>query len=212
MNTLAQALTLLTKHRVMTLAGAGTGHVPSLVSEIAGTPVRGSWWGHPKGRVIFRIAEALADHSDVLVLKLVEDKVTFVHRALWPALYRRGTDATRLRVTLAGVSPRAAGLYRKVQKAGSLHIEKADKDAATELEGIVIVSQEHGEKGAHVTVVRSWEDWVPPGIRAAAKRLSTERAETEIAAACGWGPSSLAAAPAVQSATKKKPKPTKRSR
>ena len=212
MKTLAQALALLTKRRVMTLGGAGTGHVASLASEIAGTPVRGSWWGHAKGRLIFQISEALADHPDVLVLKLVEDKVTFVHRALWPALYRRGTDAARLRVTLTGVSARAAALYGKVQKAGSLRIEKADKDAATELEGIVIVAQEHGEKGAHVTVVRSWDDWAPPAIRAAAKRLSTERAEAEIATACGWGASSLAALPAVQSTTTKKPKPKTRSR
>lgn len=203
MKTLAQALALLTKRRVMTLAGAGDGQVPSLASEVAGEPIRGSWWGHPKGRLIFRLAEALADHPDVLVLKLVQDKVTFVDRALWPALYRVGTDATRLGARLGSVSSRAASLFDRVQKAGTLRIGKADKNAAAELDGLVIVSQEHGEKGAHVTVIRSWDDWATAQVRAAARKLSASQAEAEIAEAVGEAPRSPVQSPK---------KPSRRSR
>jgi hypothetical protein len=67
---------------------AARGPVPSLAEAIAGGPIRGSWWGHPKGHEIFRAAEAVSDHPDVLVCKLVEGKVTYVHRRLWPALVK----------------------------------------------------------------------------------------------------------------------------
>ena len=67
---------------------AARGPVPSLAEEVAGGPIRGSWWGHPKGHEIFRIAEAISESDDVLVCKLVEGKVTYVHRRLWPALVK----------------------------------------------------------------------------------------------------------------------------
>jgi hypothetical protein len=35
--------------------------LPSVVAIAAGGPVRGSWWGHPKGRVIFNALERLAE-------------------------------------------------------------------------------------------------------------------------------------------------------
>jgi hypothetical protein len=62
--------------------------VPSLAEAIAGGPIRGSWWGHPKAHEIFRVAEAVSENPDVLVCKLVGGKVTYVHRRLWPALVR----------------------------------------------------------------------------------------------------------------------------
>jgi hypothetical protein len=62
--------------------------VPSLAEAIAGGPIRGSWWGHPKSHEIFRVAEAVSESPDILVCKLVDDRVTYVHRRLWPALVR----------------------------------------------------------------------------------------------------------------------------
>ena len=41
---------------------------------IAGGPIRGSWWGHAKGRTIFRAAQAVCECPDVLVCKLIDDK------------------------------------------------------------------------------------------------------------------------------------------
>jgi hypothetical protein len=64
------------------------GPVPSLAEAIAGEPVRGNWWSHPKSRAIFAVTRAVRDSDDVLVCRLVEGKVTFVHRRLWPALVR----------------------------------------------------------------------------------------------------------------------------
>jgi hypothetical protein len=67
---------------------AARGPVPNLAEKVAGGAIRGSWWGHPKGHEIFRVAEAVSESGEVLVCKLVEGKVTYVHRRLWPALAR----------------------------------------------------------------------------------------------------------------------------
>lgn len=67
---------------------AARGPVPSLAETIAGGPIRGNWWGHPKGHEIFRVTEAVSESPEVLVCKLVNGKVTYVHRRLWPALVK----------------------------------------------------------------------------------------------------------------------------
>lgn len=67
---------------------SATGPVPSLADVIAGAPIRGSWWGHARGREIFALTRAVRDSPDVLVCRLVDGKVTYVHRRLWPALVR----------------------------------------------------------------------------------------------------------------------------
>ena len=53
---------------------------------VAGEPVRGSWWGHPKGHDIFAACQHLLQHPDATTAKLVSGKVTYVHRELWPSL------------------------------------------------------------------------------------------------------------------------------
>lgn len=82
----AAALAFVRRHGIV-LASA-RGRVPSLAEAIAGEPIRGSWWAHPRGRVIFRVLGQLAASPEVLVCRLVDGKVTYVHRRLWPALVR----------------------------------------------------------------------------------------------------------------------------
>jgi len=81
-----QGLAFVKRHGVVLQSARGP--VPSLAEAIAGEPIRGSWWGHPKGHEIFRVAEAIGESSEVLVCKLVDGKVTFIHRRLWPALVK----------------------------------------------------------------------------------------------------------------------------
>jgi hypothetical protein len=64
------------------------GPIPSIVEAIAGGPIRGSWWSHPMSREMFAVTRAIRDSDDVLVCRLIEGKVTFVHRRVWPALVR----------------------------------------------------------------------------------------------------------------------------
>jgi len=79
-------LQFVERHGVV-LASA-RGPVPSLASEVAGEPIIGSWWSHPKAQVIFETLSAIDDDVDVRCFKLVDGKVTFVHRRVWPALVR----------------------------------------------------------------------------------------------------------------------------
>lgn len=85
------------------------GAVPSLAQAIAGGPLRGSWWAHPMSHHMYRVFEGVCDSDQVLVCRLVEGKVTFVHRRLWPALVRlagmlpkRGLAAIREEHTARG--------------------------------------------------------------------------------------------------------------
>ena len=81
-----QALAFVRKHGVVLEAARGP--VPSVVEEITGEAVRGNWWSHPRSQEIFSVTRAIRENGDVLVCRLVEGKVTFVHRRLWPALVR----------------------------------------------------------------------------------------------------------------------------
>src|SRR5437870_3733978 len=81
-----QAIAFVKRHGIVLQAARGP--VPSLAEAIAGEPIRGSWWGHAKGRFIFRAVQAVSESPDVLVCKLIDNKVTYVHRRLWPALVK----------------------------------------------------------------------------------------------------------------------------
>jgi hypothetical protein len=81
-----EGLAFVKRHGVVLQAARGP--VPSLAEAIAGGPIRGSWWGHPKGHEIFHVAESIYESEEILVCKLVGGKVTYVHRRLWPALVR----------------------------------------------------------------------------------------------------------------------------
>jgi hypothetical protein len=78
------------KHGVV-LASA-RGPLPSVAEAVAGEPIVGSWWAHPKGKAIFAALSEIDDSADVRCFKLVDGKVTFAHRSVWPALVRLGRD------------------------------------------------------------------------------------------------------------------------
>ena len=67
---------------------SGHGPVPNLAETVVGTPIRGSWWGHAKGKEIFWLTRAVRNSNQVLVCRLLRGKITYVHRRLWPALVR----------------------------------------------------------------------------------------------------------------------------
>ena len=81
-----EALAFVERHGIVLQAARGP--LPNLAEAIAGGTIRGSWWGHPKGKEIFRAIRAIGESPDVLVCKLVEGKITYVHRRLWPALIK----------------------------------------------------------------------------------------------------------------------------
>lgn len=107
--TFPEALALLAKHGVMLEAGAGP--VPSIAAAIAGGAIRGSWWGHPKGRAIFAITRQIRDSPDVLVCRLIGGKISYVHRRLWPALVRVSDRFPRARLAMLHEVHTASGKH-----------------------------------------------------------------------------------------------------
>ncbi len=91
-----QALAFVERHGVV-LEGA-RGPVPSLAEAIAGGSIRGSWWGHPKGNEIFNVTRAVRDSGDILTCRLILQKITFVHRRLWPAVVRMASHLGRAKL------------------------------------------------------------------------------------------------------------------
>ena len=70
------------------LLASAQGEVPRLVEAILGEPIRGNWWSHPKGSLIYNVLAEVSDSEEVLVCRLLRGKVTLIHRRLWPALVR----------------------------------------------------------------------------------------------------------------------------
>jgi hypothetical protein len=86
MKTVAQALTFVERHGVV-LASA-KGPVPRLIEFIAQEPITGNWWRHPRANAIYNVLTQVSEAPDVLVCRLVNGRITLVHRRLWPALAR----------------------------------------------------------------------------------------------------------------------------
>jgi hypothetical protein len=103
------AIAFIEKHGVALESGRGP--VPSLAEAIAGQPIRGSWWGHPHGRTIFRVTRAMRDSHDVLVCRWIDGKITYVHKRLWPALFRLADE----------IGPRRLGALREEHTASGAH-------------------------------------------------------------------------------------------
>ena len=83
----ARALAFIKRHGIVCEA-VRRGAIASFADAIAGEPLTGTWWSHPKGKAIFALTRTVRDLPQVLVCRLVDDKMTFVHERLWPALVR----------------------------------------------------------------------------------------------------------------------------
>jgi hypothetical protein len=110
-----EAVAFVEHHGVVLQAARGP--VPSLAEAIAGGPIRGSWWGHPKGHDIFRATEVIRDSTDVLVCKLIDGKVTYVHRRLWPALVKLGARFRKEQLAKVWNEHTATGAHRARRQA-----------------------------------------------------------------------------------------------
>jgi hypothetical protein len=154
--------------------------LPSVASLVAGKPVRGSWWGHPKGDEIFQVAEWLADRPDVVVAKLVSGKATYVHRRLWPALLAVG--GAREPWQLERLSAAARKLLARVDAAGRLEVTG---EPARELERALLALGQsvHTEQGSHAKTLTSWTTWLESlPARRRPRKIAASRGKQELKA------------------------------
>ena len=68
------------------LLESARGPLPNVAELVVGEPISGSWWSHPGSHAIFDVINELAESPDVVRTRLVNGKVTLIHRRLWPAL------------------------------------------------------------------------------------------------------------------------------
>lgn len=152
--------------------------LPCLTSLVANAPVSGSWWSHPHANQIYTLLNILAEHPDVLVVKLVRGKATLLHRRLWPALL--GVTCAREDWQFAKLSESAQALYEAVEQQGVL---RATGAVPKELERRLLVqsSQVHTERGHHELQLTSWSLWAEqvgcaPVVPASLGRMQLELA------------------------------------
>ena len=157
--------------------------LPSVSGLVTGEKLRGSWWAHKQAQTIFAVSEMLEDHKDVLITKLISDKVTFVHRKLWGRIYSIGV--AREDWQLKNLSPAAKLLLNAVDAEGTLEMNKLGKkfgakpaEAARELELRLLVhaEQKHSDSGAHTKVLETWDTWAERArFRAKAQSAAASR-------------------------------------
>jgi len=174
--------------------------LPSLVGLVVGGSVRGSWWGHPKGHVIHMAGQRLAKHPDVLLTKLVNGKLTYVERRLWPALLAAALEPDARQTE--GLSLSSRSLLEEVRAAGCLTLASpADPSARRarqadarrlEARALVLGREMHTPSGVHAKELMTWECWaqlhgVSPPINFDADRGRCEirRAVAELARSSG---------------------------
>jgi hypothetical protein len=89
--------------------------VPNLAEQIAGEPIRGSWWGHSSGHEIFAVLTRVLDSPDVIATRVVDGKVTLVHRRVWPALARVADRFPAERLAAVDEVHTASGAHQTIQ-------------------------------------------------------------------------------------------------
>ena len=97
------------------LLESARGPIPNVAELVVGEPISGSWWGHADSHAIFERINELADSPDVVRLRLVNGKVTLVHRRLWPALVRVAGHFRPERIASIAEEHTAAGTHVKIE-------------------------------------------------------------------------------------------------
>jgi hypothetical protein len=134
--------------------------LPSATAVVVGEAFGGSWWAHPQAHQIFDALQPC--YRDATRVKLVVEKVTLVHRRLWPALVAVGS--ARRTWQLDGLADESRsmlariGRYRRLVAADDLPGPTPSKRAVAELERRLLVHVEdvHTDAGTHAKQFESW--------------------------------------------------------
>jgi hypothetical protein len=148
---------------------------PSVTGFVADTGGR-SWWAHPEAKQMYGLSCGLRDHPDVLMVKLVSGKLTFVHRPLWAAIVAIGT--AREPWQMDGLSKEAKALLKKADGGGKI---ESSGDPVRELENRLLAHavSVHTEHGHHMKEVQSWAAWAK-SVKLGKVKLTPDEARAQI--------------------------------
>ena len=155
----------------------------SAVGLLGGGAVAGSWWARPDGKIIFAGLQVLEHDPDIALFKLLNSKVAFVHRRLWPDVAAAGQCDEPWRT--AGLSPDEADILARVQAVGEVSTRDfpGKAKAVSALEGRLALCsrQVHMDDGGHAKVLASWPRWL--ALMGEQARPSLAQAKSRIEAA-----------------------------
>jgi len=176
--------------------------LPSVVTLVAGESLSTSWWGHPKGRIIFKVLSELSHHPDVLFAKLLHQKVTLVHRKLWPALL--AAISVDEPWQLNGLSPSARTLLAEARESGAPVRGSGKAVKEIELRLLAHAEEVHTESGRHETALEPWSTWSRrAGVKPMASPLLGRQEIEKVVKAIGAPSSALPWPPALQDSNPK---------
>jgi hypothetical protein len=108
----------------------------------------------------------LEDHPDVLIMKLISGKVTFVHRQLWGRIY--SIAVARENWQMKPLSSAARALLKRLDAEKGMEtgvlgkkFDPKPNDAERELEFYLLIhtKQVHTPSGAHAKILETWDQW-----------------------------------------------------
>lgn len=167
------------------------------IEVVTGQFPKGSWWSHPQANAIYDIVNAVEQHPDVLLAKLLSGKVTMVHRSLWPALLTIASSREGWQTEgLSAVAAQWLAALDEAEAAGAA-APPASRTVSKEIEARLLAHGEnvHTESGKHETRLESWRSWAvrvghawTPGGRGAPAVDEARRAIEAAAARLGPPP------------------------
>jgi hypothetical protein len=177
----ANVMTALEEHLLLLLSDPV---LPSVTTIVAGEVVRGSWWAHHASQRIFQTASILEEDKNVLAVKLVSAKVTFVYSDLWPQLI--SIARAREPWQMKHLAAKDLRLLELVDQHGSLAIGNPRiaeaglsageaRAAARTLESSLLVysTSEHTAGGRHERWLSRWDVWQKSKTNAPLRNLPT---------------------------------------
>lgn len=128
----------------------------NVVRIVTGETLSTSWWNHPKAGFVFSILESVAKHPDITLSKLIQGKVTFIHRRLWPSIYTVGSSKEDWQLRTLTQDERR--LLKRIESKGMV---ENPGSTVKKLERLVLVhvAQVHSKNGKHITIATSWDNW-----------------------------------------------------
>ena len=139
-----EALEFVQTHGVVLESAKGSR--PSFVEAVAEEKISGNWWSHPRSHEIFALTRIVRESEDVLVCRLVDGKITYVHRRLWPALVRAAERFSPNRLAQVNEVHTDAGHHETEETSFPdwVPAEVAEQAAALGEDDAVAILAEHG--------------------------------------------------------------------
>lgn len=145
---------------------------PSIVGFVTGEKIKGTWWGHKKGHEIFSISRKIRDKDDILVVKLISGKVTYIHKRLWTDLISILIAKENWQVDKLSTDGNRA--LKLVERSGTIradHLEAETRNqfkkkdfykAINEIEKVLLIycNEVHTEKGSHSRLLKTWNQFL----------------------------------------------------